>query len=109
MSQAYSDPRRAQDPYALPDVQVFQLTAFEAAQLDEDTIYEYMRRPEYRLANMNGRVRERMLDAIVEEQGITGGWFFWYCLPGCLPDSAPYGPYATEEDAIKAAQEEAGE
>lgn len=27
------------------------------------------------------------------------GWYYWYCLPGCLPDSDPYGPFETEEEA----------
>jgi hypothetical protein len=34
------------------------------------------------------------------------GWYFWYCFPGCLPDSEPFGPYDTEAEAIAAAQEE---
>ena len=34
------------------------------------------------------------------------GWFYWYCFPGCLPDSEPVGPFASEAEAIAAAQEE---
>jgi hypothetical protein len=33
MSQAYSDPTRADDPHALPDVEVFYLTSLETATL----------------------------------------------------------------------------
>jgi hypothetical protein len=40
MTQGYSDPEREDDPYALPDIEVFRLA--------------------------------------------IGGWFYWYCLPGCL-------------------------
>jgi hypothetical protein len=29
------------------------------------------------------------------------GWYYWYCLVGCLPDSDPYGPYESQEEAIK--------
>lgn len=29
------------------------------------------------------------------------GWFFWYCFPGCLPDSDPYGPYQTHDEALR--------
>lgn len=107
--QAYSDPRRETDPYALPDVEVFQLTASEVAEMEEDLIYEYLRRPEFRLATMNSRDRERMLDTMVEEQGITGGWFYWFCFPGCLPDSDPVGPFASEDEALADAQENSGE
>ena len=107
--QAYSDPSRENDPYALPDVEVFELTAAEVAERDEDLIYEYMQRPEFRLAAMNSRARERMLDAIVEEQGITGGWYWWTCLPGCLPDSEPIGPFDTEAEALADAQQDCEE
>jgi hypothetical protein len=55
---------------------------------------------------MNGKTRAAMLDCIVEEQGITGGWFYWYCFPGCMPDSDPIGPYDTFALAKAAAQEQ---
>jgi hypothetical protein len=58
-------------------------------------IYTYLRRPEYRLATMNSREREAMFDAMIAEEGISGGWFYWYCFPGCLPDSEAIGPFAT--------------
>lgn len=103
--QAYSSPARAADPHALPDVEAFELTATEVAALDEDLVVEYSRRHEFRLCHMNRRVLERMLDAIVAEQGITGGWFYWFCFPGCLPDSRPEGPFESPQAAITAAQE----
>jgi hypothetical protein len=87
-------------------VEVFQLTAAEVAAMDEDTIHEFMQRPEFRLASMNSRDRERMLDAMVDELGITGGWFYWFCMPGCMPDSAPYGPFDSAEEARQAAIDE---
>lgn len=33
------------------------------------------------------------------------GYYWWPCLPGCLPDSDPYGPFDTEQDAIDNATE----
>ena len=61
----------------LPDnVEVFQLTALEVAQSDDDMIYEYMKRREFRLASMSGRVRDAMFDAMIEEEGIAGGWYW---------------------------------
>ena len=103
--QAYSDPKRAASPYSLPDVEVFQLTAHEAASQDEELVWEYMKRPEFRLASMNSRTRETMLDAIVSEERITGGWFWWTCLPGCLPDSEAVGPFESRALALADAQE----
>lgn len=66
----YSDPRRMGDPYALPDIEVFEATS------DMDPL--------------------------------EPGWYFWYCLPGCLPDSDPCGPYATAAEAETAALKESG-
>ena len=109
MAQFYSDPSRENDKWALPDCEVFQLTAHEAAELDEDTVWEYSKRHEFRLASMSGKARDAMLDAIVEDCGIKGGWFYWYCFPGCLPEGSPIGPYETEADAIKACRDEASE
>jgi hypothetical protein len=106
--QAYSDPSREDDEHALPDLEIFQMTADEVATSGQydDEIAELMRQPGYRLASMNGRARDALIAALIEEQGISGGWFYWYCFPGCLPDSAPMGPYDTAEAARTAAREE---
>lgn len=103
--QAYSNPERENDPYALPDVEVFELTAREAAEWDEDLIWEYQKRPEFKLASMNSQVRERMFDTMIEEHQISGGWFWWTCFPGCMPDSDPFGPFKTKEEALADAQD----
>jgi hypothetical protein len=80
MSQHYSDPSRADDPRALPDVEVF---------YDDADI-------------MNGHARN--FDG--NGDPVQAGWYYWYCFPGCLPDSDAIGPFATEQEAIEAAQED---
>jgi hypothetical protein len=74
--QAYSNPQRESDPYALPDVEVFFRT-----------------------------------DMACKNDGWeTGeGWYYWFCFPGCLPDSDPVGPFDTQEEAIADAQQGAEE
>ena len=104
MPQAYSDPSCESDPHALPDIEVFELTAREVAAQDEDIAYEFMKRPEFRLAAINSKVREKLLDAIIEEAEITGGWFWWACFPGCLPDGPPNGPFDSYAEALADAQ-----
>ncbi len=37
------------------------------------------------------------------------GWFFWFCLPGCLPDSEPFGPFDNKKRAMEYAEEMFGE
>lgn len=103
--QFYSNLERERDTYALPDCEVFQLTAREAAEQDEERIYEYMKRHEYRLASMNSATREKMFNAMIEDESIAGGWFYWFCFPGCMPEGSAMGPYATRDEAINAARE----
>jgi len=104
MSQFYSDPTRESDPHSLPDCEVFQLTATEVAESMEDKQYEYLKKPAFRLASFNSKTRAALLDAMVEDLGIEGGWFWQARLPGCLPDGCPVGPFNSKADAIADAQ-----
>lgn len=80
MSQIYSDPTRDRDRHALPDIEVFYVSPMEA---------------QYNCANADH----------AEEYTITNpGWYWWACLPGCLPDSSPVGPFSSEAEAIEDAQ-----
>lgn len=83
MGQAYSDPRRENEPTSLPDVEVFFMTPEEAIrhteQSDDDSL------------------------------GYEPGWYYWFCFPGCLPDSEPIGPFGTEQEALEDAQEGSGD
>jgi hypothetical protein len=101
--QAYSDPTRASDPYGLPDVEVFELTAEEAVALDEDLMYEASK--VFPLMHMNSRERDKAVAWAIEESGTTGGWYWGSCFPGCLPDSDPIGPFATSAEALADAQD----
>lgn len=77
--QAYSDPRREDDPHSLPDVEVFYFDSDEA----EAGTWE-------------------MTD---DGEIAPSGWYYWSCFPGCLPDSDPVGPFATEAEALADARE----
>jgi hypothetical protein len=88
--QFYIDETREPDPYALPDGEAFELTAEEAAQfLEEDTVWQYLK--DYPLATMNSRDRGRMIDAMVADGVLSGGWFARVCFPGCLPETDQIG------------------
>jgi hypothetical protein len=41
-----------------------------------------------------------------EDNLLEPGIYWWVCLPGCLPDSDPNGPFATEDIALTNAREE---
>lgn len=78
MTQVYSVPSREDDPHSLPDVEVFYL--------NQNDVEEF---------------RENGNDIAGE------GWYYWYCMPGCLPDGDPIGPFDSEQAAIDDAQEDA--
>lgn len=77
MAQHYSDPGRAADAWSLPDVEVFYW--------NEDDVAD---------AKQHGGAEE-----------LEPGWYYWFCFPGCMPDSEPIGPYETEQEAVDAAQD----
>lgn len=79
MSQHYSDLKRETDPHALPDVETFQADYCEDCQ------------------NLDGHY-----DCCEAEgdSAMVRGWFWQSCFPGCMPDSEPFGPFATEADAL---------
>ena len=76
---AYSNPKRANDPHALPDVEIFYVTQKQAQD-----------------------ARDESVDG--DEYLTESGWYHWFCFPGCLPDSDPVGPFATEAETLADAQ-----
>lgn len=81
MSQIYTDETREEEPYALPNVEVFYVSQMEV---------------NYNLQNMDH----------ADEYTITeAGWYWWSCFPGCLPDSDAIGPFETEQEAIDDARD----
>jgi hypothetical protein len=81
MSYIYSDPKRANDPHALPDVEVFydKEGNFGCFNFDDDGSFS---------------------------SSLGPGWYYAYGQIGCLWDSDPVGPFASEEAAIKAMRKE---
>lgn len=75
----YSNPDRENDEHALPDVEVYFLSASAI-----------------------------LLDGLTDEDGdqLEEGWYWQACFPGCMPDGDPRGPFATQEDALADAREE---
>lgn len=92
MSQHYSDPARAEDPHALPDIETF-----------------YHNHSKRELCALNAGHKAELYGECVlndEEDCRGSGWYWWACFPGCLPNSEPEGPFASEAEAIADAQKE---
>ena len=73
----YFDESDESDSHALPDVEVFYA---EAGDLELE-------------------------QGVPESEQSEAGWYYWFCFPGCLPESDPSGPYPSEEAAIEACRE----
>ena len=98
---AYSDPRREDDPHALPDVEVFH--APDAEQCDRCGAIQ--------LDGLTGGNTDACdcrsvygVEPDETQREHVPGWYWWTCLPGCLPDSEPNGPFKTEAEALADAQ-----
>lgn len=103
MSQEYSNPASESDPHALPDIEIFELTAAEQVEQDEELMWEATKR--FPLATMNSRDRSQAIDWAIETSGAKGGWFWWTCFPGCIPNGPAIGPFDTYADALADARE----
>ena len=46
-------------------------------------------------------------EVVETEHGVLEpGYYWWACLPGCLPDGSAIGPFTSEAEAIANAREE---
>lgn len=81
MAQHYSDRNRAQDTYALPDIETFEVT--------------------------QGASGLRYIGEMIvrHDVDIEPGWYWQACFPGCLPDGEASGPFATEAEALEDARD----
>lgn len=86
MSQHYSNPSRESDPHALPDVEVFHHP--RDYQLNDEDAGMGLAGDEY------------------GKDYYAPGWYWWACLPGCLPHGDPMGPFDTRREALANAREE---
>ena len=98
--QAYSDPKRENDPHALPDVEVFRLTVADFLNAEPGTWQMHAMRDA-----MGSSDQTPALEGVTARD--LAGWYWWSCFPGCMPDSDPIGPFATEAEALADAQADA--
>lgn len=88
MTRYYSDPRRASEPGALPDVEVW-----EHHHIGPNALFPVEHcEPTVAVPDDEDKCRGR-------------GWYWHSCFPGCLPDGEPNGPFDTEAEAVEDAQQ----
>ena len=93
MTQHYSDPSRETDLHAIPDLEVWEAPTGEYwIWCDDERIHE-------------SSLADRVSDAHCKVESfsaepVDGGWFYWFCFPGCLPDNDANGPFSSEAEAL---------
>jgi hypothetical protein len=99
MAQAYSDPSREDEDTALPDVKVWADGVFESECCDTP----------HSASHAGACTGQPCLTcekpATFRDTG-RKAWWFWFCFPGCMPDSEASGPYQSEHEALEAAREQ---
>lgn len=90
MTQHYSNPARANDPHALPDIETFEASLAYCPQCDESAVSDWD-------GDYNCKEHGKFHP---DAETVESGWFYWFCFPGCLPDSDPMGPFAMEAEAL---------
>lgn len=96
MAQHYSDPKRASEPTALPNVETFLAAVVACANCDNTNAVT-----DYPGTCACGAT------LTTEDRVSADAWWWWSCFPGCLPDSEPIGPFDSEADALADARESA--
>jgi len=100
--QAYSDPTRENDPYSLPDIEVFYSDGYDIFECGYFGDCESCGAEGVNLADGFGAEQNLCLTCAREQYG--SGYYWRYCFPGCMPDSDPFGPFKTADEAVKDAQ-----
>jgi hypothetical protein len=94
MAYHYSDPGKEDNPYALPDIEVFEVV--DATPYDECPACqsEETERGVWK-PNHDDHCRKHT------------GWYWWMCSPGYMPNGEADGPFSSEEAALGAARADA--
>lgn len=102
--QAYSDPSRETDPHALPDLEIWDAAVWDVECSRGCGSFE-----------VNGSTIEACApecfcpscerNSGIAEKSARRAFWYWFCFPGCMPDSEPSGPYDSEAEALAAARD----
>lgn len=98
MAQHYSDPERANDRHALPNIEIFYIDAC-------DSEWQTGRCPLCTTDEPAGDYFAAQRAEIAEHTANHVGWYWQSCFPGCLPDGESNGPFATEAEAADDARD----
>ena len=101
MAYDYTDPKRRNNPYALPDVETFQANYRYCTKCGSLVFFDHR-------IDDDGKLVADCGDCSTTNELTETGWFYWFGFPGCLPDSEPFGPFDSRRAALDEAREAAG-
>jgi hypothetical protein len=102
MPHHYLNPDDADNPYRLPNIEVFAANYGECENCRKLYIGAVLQKGQ-RVSCTERECREDEHTIALSKVG----WFYWYCVPGCLPDGEAEGPFDTEELALADARRDA--
>ena len=98
-AQHYMYPEDANDPTRLPNIETFQ-AAYSYCPDCGSLSYKDVVMKGYRLLCEEKECRDNNVTVLLDRLG----WFHWFCVPGCLADSEPMGPFDSEALALEDAR-----
>jgi len=101
MAQHYSNPERESDKYSLPDVETFKAN-YAYCQCGSLVFFDHYTSEDGQLVAECPEAGPQCSEKAVPLT--KTGWFYWFCFPGCMPESDPMGPFETEADALRDAR-----
>ena len=102
MPMHYMNPDDASNPNRLPNIETFQAVYGECPECGVQVTEIAAPTADTRKACPTYECQMDEVSVALEQFG----WFYWFCLPGCMPDSEPIGPFDTEEAALEHARED---
>ena len=105
MSQHYTNPKRADDPHALPNIEVFYDDPAGTNGFHADDFENCSQCAATPVRLFHSIPSNRSLCAKCHAEENPAGWYWQACFPGCLPDGDPTGPFASEAEALADARE----
>ena len=97
MAYEYSNTKLASNTWLLPNIEVFStpiyIVACDHCRRDDENHV-----PACIECGDDAKIRAEKTERV--------GFWWWTCLPGCLPDSDAFGPFATYDAALADAREQ---
>ena len=111
MSRHCFDPERESDTHALPDLELWEDGIYSVTCTKGCGTFDVPSSEVEAESSASGPAARCYCPSCEWQVGTAEkterrGWFFWFCLPGCMPDSSVFGPYDTEQEALDAARQD---